>query len=162
VTFNGHDAVLFSLASRQINLQIPPSVQPGTAELRVYAGGAASEPMLVEIGRVSPGVFGVTRRDDSWVAGSNPAGPGENLSIMATGLSGAAWVRTTPSGALDSPVQVQLGSARLRPEAIEAVAGMPGLYRIRFSLPPGLNSATQVSLLVGGRRSNVVELPVRR
>jgi uncharacterized protein (TIGR03437 family) len=162
VTFNGQEAVLFAVSRRQINLQIPPSVQPGSAELRVSVGGAVSEPMLVEIARVSPGVFGVTRRDDSWVAGSNPAGPGENLSIMATGLGGAAWVRTTPSGALDSPVQVQLGSARLSPEAIEPVAGMPGLYRIRFSLPQGLSSATQVSLLVGGRRSNIVELPVRR
>jgi uncharacterized protein (TIGR03437 family) len=158
VTFNGQEAVLLSVAPRQINLQIPPSVQPGTAELLVYAGDAVSEPMLVELARVSPGVFGVTRRDDSWVGGSNPAGPGETLSLMATGLGNAFSVRS----AAESGAQIQLGPARLSPEAIEPVANMPGLYRLRFSLPQTLSSTTQVSLLVDGRRSNVIELPVRR
>jgi hypothetical protein len=47
-------------------------------------------------------------------------------------------------------------------EAIEAVAGMPGLYRIRFSLPESVAGAVRLSLFVDGRRSNVVELAVSR
>jgi len=160
VTFNGQDAVLFAVAPRQINLQIPPSVTPGTAELRVYAGEAVSQPMLVELARVSPGVFGVTRQDDSFVANSNPAGPGETLSLLATGLGNVVSVRS--NGAIDARVQVLLGAARISVEAIEPVANMPGLYRIRFRLPQNLNGATEVSLLVDGRRSNVIGLPVRR
>jgi uncharacterized protein (TIGR03437 family) len=163
VTFNGQEAVLLAVAPRQINLQIPPSVQPGSVELRIRVGDAVSEPMLVELGRVSPGLFGVMRRDDSWVASANPAAPGENLALLATGLGGAVSVGSgSAGGALDSRVQVELGSARLNPEAIEAVASLPGLYRIRFNLPQSLNSTTKVSLLVDGRRSNIVELPVRR
>jgi hypothetical protein len=47
-------------------------------------------------------------------------------------------------------------------EAIEAVAGMPGLYRIRFTLPESLAGTVGLSLIVDGRRSNVVELAVSR
>lgn len=161
VTFNGHEAVLFAVAPRQINLQIPPSVKPGAAELRVQVGDAVSEPMLVDLARVSPGVFGVTRGDDSFVATSNPASPGETLSLLATGL-GSEVIRAGPNGALDPPIQVCLGQARLSPQAIEPVGSMPGLYRIRFSLPQTLASTTEVSLMVDGRRSNVLELPVKR
>jgi uncharacterized protein (TIGR03437 family) len=162
VTFNGQDAVVFAATPRQINLQIPPSVQPGAVELRVFAGDAVSEPMLLELARVSPGIFGVTRRDDSWIAASNPATPGETVAVMTTGLGNVATRSSGSAGALDAPVQVQVGGARLRPEAIEPVANMPGLFRVRCSLPPTLSGATEVSLLVDGRRSNVVALPLTR
>jgi uncharacterized protein (TIGR03437 family) len=162
VTFNGQDAVLLAVTPGQINLQIPPSIAPGTAEVRVYAGDEVSEPMLMEVSRVSPGVFGAAHRDDSYVAGSSPARPGEALALLVTGLGSALPARLGASSAADSRVQIQLGAMRLTPEAIEPVAGMPGLYRIRFSLPASLSSTTDVSLLVDGRRSNVVNLAVSR
>ena len=162
VTFNGQDAVLLAVTPGQINLQIPPSIAPGTAEVRVYAGDEVSEPMLMEVSRVSPGVFGAAHRDDSYVAGSSPAHPGEALALLVTGLGSALPARLGASSAADSRVQIQLGAMRLTPEAIEPVAGMPGLYRIRFSLPASLSSTTDVSLLVDGRRSNVVNLAVSR
>jgi uncharacterized protein (TIGR03437 family) len=163
VTFNGQQAVLFAVAPRQINLQIPPSVQPGAAELQVYAGDTVSQPMLVELARVSPGIFGVTHRDDASVSGSHPADPGESLSLWVTGLGSAASTRSGAAGGMpESRIQIQLGAARVSPETIELVASMPGLYRIHFSLPQAQSGATEVSLLVDGRRSNVIALPVRR
>jgi uncharacterized protein (TIGR03437 family) len=161
VTFNGQEAVLFAVAPRQINLQIPPSVKPGTAELRVYAGEEVSEPMLVEIARISPGVFAVARGDNSFVTSSAPAAPEETVFLLATGLGNAAVRTTGPNGTLDSPLQIKLGTGRLSPDGIEPVASMPGLYRIRFRVPPNLTATTDVSLLVDGRRSNVIELAVR-
>jgi uncharacterized protein (TIGR03437 family) len=158
VTFNGQEAVVFAAAPRQINLQIPPAVKPGAAELRVYAGEAASEPILVEIARSSPGIFGVARADDSFISGSNPAAPGEALFLLATGLGNVA-VRAGDT--LNSPIQVKLGGARLRPESIEPVASMPGLYRIRFRVPENLTGTTAAALVVDGRRSNVIELAIR-
>jgi uncharacterized protein (TIGR03437 family) len=164
VTFNGQAATLLAVSSRQINLQIP-AVEPGSAELRVYAGESVSEPMLVRIGRVSPGVFGAMRVDDSFVQSSNPARRGETLALLATGLGRAVSILPEESaltGALRPPIQIQVEQARLLPEAIEPAGGIPGLYRIRFSLPESVSGAIKVSLLVDGRRSNVIELPVGR
>jgi uncharacterized protein (TIGR03437 family) len=161
VTFNGQDAALFAVTPGQINLQIPPGLSPGTAELRVYAGEQVSEPMLLELARVSPGVFGAARQNDSFVSSSNPAAAGETLALLATGLGNVA-ARSGTAGGSDSRIQIQLGAARLTPEAVEPVASMPGLYRIRFSLPQALSANTDISLLVDGRRSNVVGLAVGR
>jgi uncharacterized protein (TIGR03437 family) len=160
VTFDGRDAVVLGVAPRQINLQIPTSVQPGTAELRVYVGNAGSEPMLVQLARVSPGVFGVAREDNSFVQSSSPAARGETLVVLATGL-GSVPTRSADS-TLTSPVQIEVGGARPRVESIEAVANMPGLYRVRFSLPESLSGTVRLSVLVSGRRSNVVDIAVGR
>jgi uncharacterized protein (TIGR03437 family) len=159
VTFDGQDAVLLGVTPRQINLQIPVSVEPGTAELRVHIGGVVSDPMLVALLRVSPGVFGVVRPDNSFVQAGSPAGRGETLWVLATGLGSAA---ARSSDASDSSMRVQVGSARLKPESVEPVAGMPGLYRIRFSLPASLAGNFHLSLLVEGRRSNAIDLAVGR
>jgi uncharacterized protein (TIGR03437 family) len=164
VTFNGQAATLLAVSPRQINLQIPPSVEPGSAELRVYAGDAVSEPMLVQIGRVSPGVFAATRADNSVVQGSNPAGRGETLALLATGLGSAVLpvAEENAPSAVNPAVQIQVGQVRLQPEAIEPAGGIPGLYLIRFRLPDSFSGTMEVSLLVDGRRSNLIELPVGR
>jgi uncharacterized protein (TIGR03437 family) len=159
VTFDGQEAAVLGVAPRQINLQIPPSLKPGATEVRVHVGDVVSESMLVELARVSPGVFGVARQDNSFIQTSSPAARGETLAVLATGL-GDVPQRT--NAALSSLVQVRVGSARPPVESIEAVAGMPGLYRIRFSLPESVAGAVSLSLFVDGRRSNVVELAVSR
>jgi uncharacterized protein (TIGR03437 family) len=146
---------------RQINLQVPPSVEPGSAELRVYVGDAVSDPMLVQLARVSPGVFGVARRDNSFVQTSSPASRGETLWVLATGLGDAAS-RSAGSNTSNSRIQVQVGPARPKVESIEAVGGMPGLSRIGFSLPASLAETLDLSLLVDGRRSNEIDLAVGR
>jgi uncharacterized protein (TIGR03437 family) len=161
VTFNGQDAVLLGVTLQQINLQVPPSVEPGSAELRVYVGDAVSNPMLVQLARVSPGVFGVARRDNSFVQTSSPASRGETLWVLATGLGDAAS-RSAGSNTSNSRIQIQVGSARPKVESLEAVAGMPGLYRIGFSLPASLAGTLDLSLLVDGRRSNEIDLTVGR
>ena len=157
VTFDGQEAAVLGVAPRQINLQIPPGLQRGAAELRVHVGDAVSESTLVQLARVSPGVFGVARLDNSFVQAGSPAARGETLVALATGL-GDVPQRT--NAALNSPVQIRAGSARPRIEAIEAVASIPGLYRIRFTVPESLSGTVGLSLLVDGRRSNVVDLAV--
>jgi uncharacterized protein (TIGR03437 family) len=159
VTFDGQEAAVLGVAPRQINLQIPPGLKPGATEVRVHVGDVVSESMLVELARVSPGVFGVARQDNSFIQTSSPAARGETLAVLATGLGD---VPQRANAALSSLVQVRVGSTRPPVEAIEAVAGMPGLYRIRFSLPESVAGAVRLSLFVDGRRSNVVELAVSR
>jgi uncharacterized protein (TIGR03437 family) len=159
VTFDGQEAAVLGIAPRPINLQIPPGLQRNAAELRVHIGDVVSESMLVQLARVSPGVFGVARQDNSFVQVSSPAARGETLVALATGLGD---VPQRANANLNSLVKIQAGSARPRVEAIEAVAGMPGLYRIRFTLPESLAGTVGLSLIVDGRRSNVVELAVSR
>ena len=161
VTLNGQAARLFEVLRDHIRLQIPDNAEPGLAVLVVDNGVALSEPILVRINRASPGLFGVVHQDESAVDRGNPAGPGEELALVATGLGGGFFSDQTPTGNMSAIPTTYLivGQDRVKPTSIQAVPNEPGLFLVGFQAPRQMGgSAFGVSLLVDGFRSNTLEV----
>ena len=151
---------MLAVTPDQINLQIPLTVEPGVAELRVQRGPIVSEPMLIRIAPVSPGLFRAVRSDGSTVSADNPAQPGEGLLVLATGLGVRDLLGSTEdSGA----VLLEINRERVEPLSIHGVAGFPGLYELGMTVPDEIpDGPLSISLLVEGRRSNTLALPVAK
>ena len=167
VTLNGQRATLFDVQRDRIRLQIPLALEPGQAVLVVNNGVAESEPVLVRISRASPGLFRVVHQDERVVDRGNPARPGEELTLVATGLgSGFFSDKTisdrTPNGSVSAIPAAYLivGQARVKPASIRQAANEPGLFFVRFRTPRQTAGAFAVSLLVDGFRSNTLEVRV--
>jgi uncharacterized protein (TIGR03437 family) len=152
VTFNGLEAPLVAVSENQINVQIPSAVQPGLAELRVFNGAADSELMLVAIGRSAPGLFGVVSGKGVIASAGSPLEAGQIFKVIATGFG------VSPVSLQEAVVLVN--GIRLRP--ISATAPSPGIQELTVTLPAALGSigAARIEVLVAGRLSNALEVPV--
>ncbi len=160
VTVNGQEATVLAVTPDQINLQIPVTVEPGVAELRVQRGSVVSEPMLIRIAPVSPGLFRAVRNDGSTAGADNPVQPGEELLVLATGLGARDLLGSTGDSGV---VQLEINRERVEPLSLRRVAGFPGLYALGMAVPDQLPAKPlSVSLLVEGRRSNTLALPVAK
>ena len=162
VTLNGARATLFDVGRDLIRLQIPVDIEPGQAVLVVDNGVAESEPILARISRASPGLFRVLHQDESLVDRANPARPGEELALVATGLGSAFFSDQTASGSTPSAVQTTyliVGKFRVKPISIQAVPNELGLFSVRFQAPrQTAGGGFPVSLLTDGFRSNALEV----
>jgi uncharacterized protein (TIGR03437 family) len=169
VTLNGLQARIFGLTAAQINLEIPEQIPPGVAEVKVYNGAVDSEPMLVEIGRVSPGLFVAFNEQGVALSADAPLRPDALVDLFVTGLGTVAKGLTGPDLPAYSPVHIIFGGLRLPPLEIQKLDQLPGVYRMRFRTPgrdavavvAGAGSV-ELSLLVDGRRSNALALAVDR
>lgn len=152
VTFNGLPASLVAVTDGQINLQIPDAVEPGLSELRVFNGAVGSEPMLVSIGRAAPGLFRVVSANGALAGAESPLQAGQSFKVVATGFG------VTP-GSLEDAV-VLVNGIRLKP--ISTAAPSPGIQELTVTLPAALGSigAARIEVLVAGRLSNALEVPV--
>ncbi len=164
VTLDGQPCRILSATPDRINLQVPFTVDLGPAALEVENELGTSDPMLVDIQRASPGLFGVADAAGNAISEKNPAHPGRSLILRATGLGRPRTnVADNPDdvASLSHPPLVLLNRQRLEPTAIRPVGGVSGLYEIRFSLPAFLTAQVlPVALLVEGRRSNSLRLVV--
>ncbi len=158
VTLDGQEATVLAVTPDQIDLRIPITVEPGVAELRVRRGPLVSEPMLVRIASVSPGLFRAVRSDGSTVGTGNPAQPGEGLLVLATGLGVGDFFDSTEDL---GTVQLEINRERVEPLSLREVAGFPGLYELGMTVPDEIaDGPLSISLLVEGRRGNTLALPV--
>ncbi len=160
VTVDGQQATVLAVTPDQINLRIPITVDPGVGELRVQRGPSFSDPMLIRISCVSPGLFRAIRSDGSTVSLDNPAQPGEGLLVLATGLGAGNLLGSTEDA---TAVQLEINRERVEPLSLRAVAGFPGLYELGMAVPDQLaGEALSVSLLIEGRRGNTLTLPLEQ
>lgn len=152
VTFNGIQAPLVAVTGTQINLQIPESVEPGLAELRVFNGAAESELMLVSIGRSAPGLFRVVSETGVIAGSASPLTAGQDFTVVATGFG------VSPESVEGAVVLVN--GIRLSP--VSAAEPSPGIQELTVTLPAELGSipAARIEVLVAGRLSNALEVPV--
>lgn len=148
VFIDGIEAPIIGSTASQINLQVPEGVAVGIAEVVVDNGVARSEPMLVLVAPVSPGLFRATV-GDRVIDRTNPAALGSVVTLVATGLGQA------------NRVTVLAGSVRLTPLSVRSAA-TPGIsnIRVRLGLAAG-GGQVPISILVNGRRSNSLQIAVR-
>lgn len=166
VTLNGQACRILSAAPGRINLQVPLSLDLGPAVLEVENELGRSDPMLVDIQRASPGLFGAFDAAGDAISEQNPAIPGRRLVLTATGLGRLATLAPDAAAAVspaNRPPLILLGGQRIEPSSVRPAGNFPGLYEISFTLPAFSTSLSQeVSLLAEGRRSNALRIEVRR
>ena len=117
----------------------------------------------MRISRASPGLFRVVHRDESEVDSANPARPGEELALVATGLGRGFLTGETANDNVSaiSTTYLSVGEARVKPSFIRPVPNEPGLFLLGFQAPrQAARGVFAVSLLVDGFRGNTLEVSV--
>jgi uncharacterized protein (TIGR03437 family) len=141
----------------QVTVQVPFEVQPGSSvALTVSVTNGGSNTVMIPVKPFAPGVFtteysGKTypialRPDGSYVSPTNPAQPGENISVYVTGLGQVT--PATATGDAGIPGQSMLPNAKGAPPLIvglnnsgvplisaDYAPGMVGVYVITLQVP---------------------------
>ena len=98
VSFNGQSAQGVSVTRNQIHVTVPANLAAGPVRMRVTAQGVDSREMLATLEPVAPGIFYALDSAGMVVSNANPARAGEEVTLIATGLTaGAAAADTAAS-----------------------------------------------------------------
>jgi uncharacterized protein (TIGR03437 family) len=186
------DALIKSASASQVVGLVPSSIAPGTYAVRVTHNGLTSEPQNVSIVARSFGVTTVnalgTGLAQATIANVNngsslvrfttgsldvngvnwtltPAHPGDTIELTGTG--GGADPASDSGGTsgdqtADGNFIVTAGGLQITPLYAGAVAGLPGTWKISFTLPPDLtpDCFAPVQVSGGGELSNAVSIAV--
>jgi uncharacterized protein (TIGR03437 family) len=156
VFFNGTAANVLYTSANQVAAVVPAAISGGTAEVSVTYQGQPSPAVSVAVFPAAPALFttngtgkgqaAAVNQDGSINSALKPAGPGEFISLYATGGGSP--------GAL--PVTVTIAGQTVPAQyAGQAPGYLAGLMQINAQIPAGIraNSATPVSLQVGSAAS---------
>jgi uncharacterized protein (TIGR03437 family) len=162
----------------QINAQMPFEAPVGTLTVEVRRGSQSSAAQPVEVGAVSPGIFIMDQAANRGaivhalsfrlVSESEPARPGDFLSIFCTGLgvieppvlSGRAAPEQPLSATVLRP-QVNIGGVPAEVTFSGLAPGFAGLYQVNVRVPMGVPAGPQpVEIIINNVRSNTVTLAV--
>lgn len=165
VLLNGASVPVLYSGTRQVNFQVPASIQSGTAEVVVRTGVGVTEAVRVPVQTVQPGIFfdGGTGYGAVLIAGTaqttnvRPARRGEVVEIYATGLGavGAGQMTSAQTAVTVGTVSAEILYSGLAP-------GFPGLYQINARIPEIVATGTQpLALTAAGIRSNEVRVEIR-
>jgi uncharacterized protein (TIGR03437 family) len=182
MTVNGMAAPLLAVANvggqEQINFQVPWEVA-GAQVVTVIVNNneRISPPLEVGLQPVRPGIFTRDGIEGAILHGigseavtpSNPALPGEVVTIFATGLGP---VSSTPATGTAAPVEpqsitafpptVMVAGMQATVEFSGLAPGFVGLYQINVKLPAGLPSGIQELVLeAAGRASKPVTIAIQ-
>ena len=174
---DGAQAPLLFASPGQINFLIPwETPTEGLVEIQVESGGVRSDPISLEAGVVSPGVFtidqsgegqaaaliagtGVLAAPVGTVPGARPVLPGEYVELYATGL-GVVFPQTPVDDAASGISEVlEIPSVFVGGFAAEVLfagraPGFVGLYQINFRVPEGIRAGSAVTLEIAVKGVN--------
>ena len=171
VTFDGVTAPLIAVTSTQITAVVPYDVAAGAStQLQVTAGALASQPVMLSVAPTAPGIFtlsgtgsgqaAVLNQDGSINSPTNPAAPGSEVSIFATGggqtipagVNGQVISTPAPTNAI--AVAVIIGG---QPAQVVYSGGSPGLIsgvlQVNAIVPSGATGNVPIVLTIGGASS---------
>ena len=169
-----HPAIYYTIPT-QIAAVMPANAPIGAANLTVTYNGATSAPFQIHI--VSSAV-GINRYDgnvgvatdaitSALIGFTNPAKPGEILTLWTTGLgsdpSDSDTIYSSSPHRVDVPLHIYIG-------AVEATvlyagsAGYPGVNQINLTIPSNAQVGCYVTLaaVVGTLMNDVVTLPISK
>lgn len=174
-------APLFFVSPTQINLQVPLEILPGrTVNVVVWVSGRASAPEPLRVESAVPALFTVEQTgvgtavafhvDSSLVSSESPAFPGEEISILVTGLGTTLASPTAPALVSGAPGNgqttllvpgVTIGSSFAAVTSSGAAPGRIGQYLIRVVIPIVTAGNQPVVVDIGGRRTAApVAIPI--
>ena len=139
VTFDGIPATVLFGNATQINVQVPPGIDPSktSSSVVVTVDGTSSTAVNVPLSPAWPSVFanGILNQDNSVNGAGKIARPGDYLQIFATGI---------PTGAT---VTVQVGSqANLVPVYAGNAPGFAGLQQVNVAVPDGVSGNVPLTI----------------
>jgi uncharacterized protein (TIGR03437 family) len=167
VTFDGVRAPLLYASSGQVNAVVPYSVNgKTTTQLQLEYLGAFSAPITLPVAATAPGIFSLASsgkgpgailnaRDESVNSVSNPANPGDWVSIYATGagLTSPAsldgFLTSTPLPQPVANVSATIGGVPCEINYAGAAPGfVSGLLQINAKVPAGITPGPSVPVQV--------------
>ena len=159
VTVNGARMPLLYVSPTQINARLPWNLTPGSATIVVFADGMPSDSFQLDVVDYAPGIFATFHQDGRLVTPQAPARLGDELVLYATGFG--PLLPGSREGLTASAPELTLGGQKLEIEPARGVADIPGLYEIRFRVPPevGAGPYLPLSLSLQGR-TTVINLAV--
>jgi uncharacterized protein (TIGR03437 family) len=173
VSFGGFPAPLLYAQSHVINAQVPWELAGQTStNVVVSYPGVASTPTPVVMAPSLPGIFYVSNSDGTQNSPSNPARPGDFITIYGTGggptnpggVDGSFWPLTTPSPSLTLQVAVTIGSATASVlYAGASPLSSSGIFQINALLPSDLaaSAASSLEVKIGGVPSVAVPIAIQ-
>lgn len=158
VTIDGIASPVLFNSSTQINTTVPAQ-SAGLVQLSV-ANAIGEDSLNIFLAPAVPAIFSADSSgtgpalalhasDSSLVSSSNPAQPGETVSIFLTGLGVPA---ETPS--------LNLNGVSVDVIGISPMVETPGVVRLDFVLPQTGSSSAALQATVGAFSSNLVTLPI--
>jgi uncharacterized protein (TIGR03437 family) len=191
VKINGITAPLLGVygSARQINLQVPSGVSPGTATVELFQGSSTTpiSTGTVTIAEAAPGIFAIAEptgqaaalnyndgvysinADFDRLPGSRPQASGQYIIIYATGIGATSPLVPDGQAAPASPLAVTTGVTKVTIGGVEAQVGFSGLapgfvglWQINALLPSSLptNLSTSVRVELKGGQSTQATLAV--
>jgi uncharacterized protein (TIGR03437 family) len=181
VSVNNILCPLYYVSPNQINLQLPYALAgESMVSMIVERNGAASEPVVFEIGSVNPAFFTTNMQgsgdgcvlhntDDTLVTPSHPAVPGEYVQLFCTGLGEVTPQVASGEVAMSDPLSwcvttptVMVGGIAATVVFAGLAPGFVGVYLVNIQIPEGspVGDAVALILTVDGVESNVVTLAI--
>ena len=183
VAVNGVGAPLWFVSPGQINFQVPfETPMAGAVPVVVNKNGVASEVMNVQVQPYAPGIFMYERAagvldpiivraaNNDIVSPSNPALPGDNLTIYGTGLGNLTTIAKTGEGAPSSPLAkstetptITVGGTPVEVQFSGLTPGGIGLAQFNIKVPTSLAQKDSLPLVIqfGTVSSPAVNLAIR-
>ena len=158
------------MQSHVINAQVPWELAGQTATtMRVFYPGVASTDTPVVIAPSLPGIFGVRNSDGTLNSPSNPARPGDFVTLYGTGggptspagVTGALWPLTTPLPLLTLQVSVIIGGENASVlYAGSSPQSSSGIFQMNVRLPSDLppSATTSLTVRIGDASSTPVSI----
>jgi uncharacterized protein (TIGR03437 family) len=171
VSFGGIPAPLLYVQSHVINAQVPWELAGQTsATVLISYPGVAFKGTPVVVAPSQPGIFGVNNSDGTRNSPSNPAKPGDFITIYGTGggptapagVTGGFWLPATPLPLLTLGVSATIGGENAGVlYAGASPLSSSGIFQINILLPPDLTpSAASLNLTIGNASSPAVPVSI--
>lgn len=157
---------LVSVTPEEIVALLPPDLPPGVSNIQILVGAMAGPAIPIVVRAATPALFlqaegvaaSTNNKTDENVTMENPAPPGTEIVLFATGLGA---MRPSPSGftlmrrpaPVVNKVDVELDGVPVPAEAIIYAGLQPGLagqYQIKFRVPDGVGDFPTVRLHSSG------------
>jgi uncharacterized protein (TIGR03437 family) len=154
VTINNLPATILHASPAQINLVVPASLQPGPAILRLNNGATNAYPVVVVIAPVPPSIGTVQNASNVNISATNPAHPGQILSVQVAGLA------APDADVAASRVRIAVGGDDMPAGSVTEVNAKS--YLIQFTLGQAVPTGALVPLTVSidGRTSLPAYIPI--
>ncbi|MCU1233126.1 MAG: cell surface receptor domain protein, partial [Candidatus Solibacter sp.] len=151
VTVDGRTAPLYFVSPGQINLQLPPQTNIGSARAIVTANGIAGAEVMFSVTEATPAIF--TLPDGRAIAQNYPDYHvnGPDFPIAPGGI---LIVYLTGGGAANLPWSATLGGKPAGPLFLGPAPGMIGVYQANLTVPAGLpDGPSPLSITISGAAS---------